>query len=101
MAVIVDAAVGVEVGQVDVWTVDDILNRVFPHSRLTHGYGIADALSLGNAMDKLPKYVRLVTIGVGSVTMGSAPSPEVLAAVPRAVRRVEALLDSAIYGDSA
>lgn len=61
----------------------------------SHGLGLADALELARSLGRLP--VRLVVIGVEAATLepGTALSPAVAAAVPRAVDAVLAELGHA------
>lgn len=58
----------------------------------THGLGIDDAVALADALGRLPE--RLVVIGVEGRAFGDGQrlSPEVAAAVPRVVERIEALV---------
>lgn len=48
----------------------------------THGAGLAEALALGSALDRLPR--RLVALGLepGSVAVGGPLSPEIVARLP-------------------
>ena len=54
----------------------------------THGFGLAEAVELARALDRLP--ARLVVIGVeiGTTEAGASLSPAVSAAVPEAVEQV-------------
>ena len=58
----------------------------------THALGLATAVGLGRALDRLPGRLVVIGVEVGSVDHGAALSPPVAAAVPRATEAVLALL---------
>ena len=59
----------------------------------THGLGLAEALELGRALDRLPARVDVVGIEAASMDDGAALSPAVAGAVDAAAERVLSLLD--------
>ncbi|MGB8020065.1 MAG: hydrogenase maturation protease [Candidatus Nanopelagicales bacterium] len=72
--------------------------RTDPGPTGTHGLGLAGAIELARALDRLPS--RVVVVGVEAIHFGhGAPlSAPVLAAVPRAVDAVLGLLRTGLAG---
>jgi len=66
----------------------------------THGLSLAEAISLGRALDRLPRRLTLYTIEVADVSMGDGLSPEVAVAVDRVVEQLAAELGAATEGRS-
>jgi len=91
--VLIDAAVGC--GAPGTVHVRDLREASAPPGRSTsnHGFGLAEAVALAEALGTLPKAIRLVAIEGASFAIGTAPSPAVIAAIPAAAAaaRVEAL----------
>jgi hydrogenase maturation protease len=63
-------------------------------ARGTHGFGVADAVELARALDRLPRRVDLVGVEGADLALGAPLSPAVVAAVPAAVQAVLALAGS-------
>jgi hydrogenase maturation protease len=64
----------------------------YGHDGSTHEWGLASALELARAMDRMPKQVVVVGIEVLDFTWGAALTPAVAEAIPVAVREVLHLL---------
>jgi hydrogenase maturation protease len=60
----------------------------------THGLGVAQAIELARALDRLPARVRVYGIEGKQFGIGSAVSPEVERAVEEVVQRVASSLSS-------
>jgi hydrogenase maturation protease len=58
----------------------------------THAFGIADALRLGQAVDRVPAHALGVAVEVADVGFGVGLSPAVAAVVPAAVREVRRMI---------
>ena len=73
----------------------DLREAPAPPGRSTsnHGFGLAEAVALAEALGTLPRAIRLVAIEGARVDIGAAPSPAVTAASPAAAAaaRAEAL----------
>jgi hydrogenase maturation protease len=90
--VVVDAAEGRPVGEVEAWLLDEAVEAALPEKGLSHAMGLREALLLGKALGKLPGFVRVVTVGVCPSEIGDAPSPEIAEAAGRAALLAEDLL---------
>lgn len=88
--IVVDAVVvGAPVGTVHVW--DGRQPPAFATAkRSTHGLGVAEAIALARALDRLPARLRVYGIEGNNFEMGNALSPEVEHAVEEVVRRIAA-----------
>lgn len=65
--------------------------RLFaPHS--THLLGVAEAVELARATDRLPAHLTLLGVEAQDFSFGGLPSPAVAAALPALARRVLAVL---------
>ncbi len=60
--------------------------------RSSHGFGLASALALAEAIGRLPSSVLLFTVEVGDCAPGAGLSPEVRHSLPEARRQLQALL---------
>ena len=60
----------------------------------THAMGVADAVELARAMDRLPSRLTVFGIEAADVTLGAAPSEAVVAAVDRLADEINELLGS-------
>jgi len=98
--VLVDGALGVAPGVVRSWTVEEALRRLVPHSGMSHMLGLGDALRLCQLLDRLPGYIRIVTIGIEVTLLGQPVSPRVLRSVDRAARTAERLLRCGVHPGS-
>ncbi|MFJ5547470.1 hydrogenase maturation protease, partial [Streptomyces sp. NPDC093225] len=61
-----------------------------PGRQSTHGLGLSEALRLGAALGRGPGRLIVYAVEGGDRSVGPGMTPEVVAAVPRVVRRVEA-----------
>jgi hydrogenase maturation protease len=96
---VIDAVVaGAPVGSVHVWD-----GRHPPQfataKRSTHGFGVAEAIELGRALDRLPARLRVYGIEGKNFEVGRAVSPEVQRAVEEVVHRIAAELRPAEQPD--
>lgn len=88
--IVVDAVVtGGSPGAIYRFDVHDPAAR-FPVSRSSHGWGVAEAVALGQVFQDLPPYLIIYGIAGKNFTLGDAISPAVAAAIPEAVRRITA-----------
>jgi hydrogenase maturation protease len=55
----------------------------------SHGWGVAEALALGNVFQELPPWLIIYGIEGKNFGPGQEVSPEVAAAIPELVRRIE------------
>jgi hydrogenase maturation protease len=87
--VLIDAAVGgAAPGEITVW---DACASPLPSGRFrrsTHSLGIAEAVELARALDRLPPRLTLYGIEGTCFDPGRRPSPEVVGAVERLARRI-------------
>lgn len=84
--VLVDALVsGGAPGTISLWNPDAPATAAPDYRCSTHVFGPAEAIELGRALDRLPERIRVYGIEASNFEIGGAPSPEVLAAVDRAV----------------
>lgn len=90
--VIVDAAIGPCLGQVDVWTLPQAKEAILPEKGISHILGLREALLLAEAMDLLPPFLRLVTVGVAETGLGVEVDARILKAADEAARTAERLL---------
>lgn len=97
--VIVDAAIGPSLGQVDVWTLPQAKEAILPEKGVSHILGLRDALLLAEAMDLLPPYLRLVTVGIGDTGLGTEVDARIFKAAGEAARTAERLLQEAAAKD--
>jgi hydrogenase maturation protease len=67
----------------------------------THAFGLASAVELSRALERLPDEVTVVGVEAGGFDHGAPLSPHVAAAVPSAVAAVLALLSGAPSSGSA
>jgi hydrogenase maturation protease len=69
-------------------------------STSSHGWGVAEALALGQALRELPP--RLIIYGIEGQTFGPGQevSLEVAAAIPEAARRIETEIQGWLKGES-
>lgn len=58
----------------------------------SHAFGLGEAVALSRALGRMPDRLTLVGIEAADVTVGAGLSPDVAAAVPRAVTRIRNLL---------
>jgi hydrogenase maturation protease len=88
-AVVVDAVLsGAAPGTVHIWDalIPELRNDMFRSS--THALGLADAVHLARALDRLPKKLTIYGIEAAHFIAGTPPSPEVLAGVERTVEHI-------------
>jgi hydrogenase maturation protease len=95
LAVVVDAAVGIEPGRVcSIELVRDGTVVARPGrpggAGGTHGAGVAEAVALGEVLDRLPGRLVVCTVGAADVGHGADLSPAVAAALPELVAAVRA-----------
>jgi hydrogenase maturation protease len=90
--IVIDAVVtGAPTGTVQVW--DGQRPPVFATSAgSTHGLGVAQAIELARALDRLPARLRVYGIEGKNFEIGSAVSPEVERAVEEVANRIAAEL---------
>jgi hydrogenase maturation protease len=88
-AVVVDAVLsGAAPGTLHIWDAlfPELGNDVFRSS--THAIGLADAVHLAQALDRLPEKLTIYGIEAAQFVPGTLPSSQVLAAVERAVEHI-------------
>lgn len=84
-ALIVDAVLsGADPGTLHIWDARtaELRNDVFRSS--THALGLADAIELARALDRLPKNLTIYGIEAAHFVVGTLPSSQVLAGIERA-----------------
>ena len=85
LAVVVDAvSSGAAPGTIHVWRDAREIARAAP-STGSHALGVADAVALGHALDRLPGTLVVVSVEVADTSPGHGLSPAVAAAVDAAV----------------
>jgi Ni,Fe-hydrogenase maturation factor len=94
--VIIDAALGPDVGQVDVWTLSEAKGSILPDKGVSHILGLREALLLAEVLDGLPSFFRLVTVGIGGADWGTEVDGRILLAVEQAAATAECLLEQAL-----
>ncbi len=62
----------------------------------THGAGLGDAVSLGRALDLMPRRLLLYAVEVADTDFGIGVSPDAAAAVPELVDEVAAMVDTSL-----
>lgn len=62
----------------------------------SHGFGLAEALALGERLDMLPRHIELYGIELGQALPGEAPSSAVQAAVDTLARQLAKILSAPI-----
>jgi hydrogenase maturation protease len=86
--ILIDAVVtGAAPGAVHVWD-GQHLPAFATSASSTHGLGVAQAIELARALDRLPARLRVYGIEGKEFAIGSAVSPEVERAVEDVVRRI-------------
>jgi hydrogenase maturation protease len=94
-AVVVDAVLsGAAPGTVHIWDAlsPELRNDVFRSS--THALGLADAVHLARALDRLPKKLTIYGIEAAQFVAGTPPSSQILAGVERTVEHIASHLAS-------
>ena len=88
LAVVVDGVTsGAEPGTIHVWRGDADLGRS-SRSNGSHSLGLADAVALGRAVQRLPRQLVVVGVEVGETSTGNELSPAVVANVEQAAELV-------------
>jgi hydrogenase maturation protease len=93
--VVVDAVLsGAAPGTLHIWDalIYELRSDVFRSS--THGFGLADAVHLARALDRLPKKLTIYGIEAEQFVVGTPPSPQVLAGVECALEHIASHLAS-------
>ena len=89
--ILIDAATcDAPAGAVSVWRANDEPLRPAISSTSTHGFGVAEAIELARALNRLPRSLLVYCIAGANFAMGSAPSPAVLSAVEKTAQDVAA-----------
>jgi hydrogenase maturation protease len=90
-AVVVDAVTGADVtpGRIRRWTGRDLETTAVVSS---HTLGLAQTFALGQALDRTPDELVVLTVDVADVDHGVGLTPAVTAAVPRLVNLIVAEL---------
>ncbi len=84
LAVVVDGVTsGAEPGTIHVWHGDAVLGRS-SRSNGSHSLGLADAIALGRAVQRLPRQLVVVGIEVQETSSGDELSPSVVGKVEQA-----------------
>ncbi len=65
----------------------------------SHGWGVAEALALGNVFQELPPWLIIYGIEGKNFGPGQEVSQEVAAAIPEAVRRIQGEIQKWLGGD--
>jgi hydrogenase maturation protease len=78
----------------------DELSSFTPDAQSAHGWGVAETLQLGRALDPALAHVRVTLIGIAGQDfgMGAALSPEVQKALAGVVERIEAEVQELLAG---
>lgn len=86
--IVVDAVVtGAPAGTVETWdTSRTLTTRKTPAT--THGFGVAEAIEIARALDRLPARLQVYGIEARQFEPGSEVSPEVAAGIQEVVRRI-------------
>jgi hydrogenase maturation protease len=93
---LIDAVVsGAAPGTVTVWDLNDAPRSAGVGPGSTHGFGIAEALTLARALDLLPPRLRIYGIEGRQFELGSPPDGAVAAAAERLAQRIARGLTSA------
>ena len=66
----------------------------------SHGWGLAEALALGQVFQELPPWLIIYGIAGENFDPGRGVSPKVAAAIPEAARRIEAEIQGWLKGES-
>jgi len=86
--IVIDAVVsGAPAGAVHVWDGQNLPTFAMS-AESTHGLGIAQAIKLARALNRLPSRLRVYGIEGKSFDMGSSVSPEVERAVEEVAKRI-------------
>jgi hydrogenase maturation protease len=100
LAVLVDAVVsGGKPGTIYRFDGAHRLPARFFRAASSHVLGLAEALELARALDRLPPRVLVVGVEAGDVSMGDGLSEAVASAVPRAADLMLELVDELHAGD--
>lgn len=87
--VIVDAVVtGRSAGTITAWDGKSAPVIGDRHRGSTHGFGVAEAVRLARALDRLPQTLTIYGIEGRQFGLSRAPSPEVVAAAERLARHI-------------
>ena len=89
VAVVVDAAVGLEPGAVVRCALEDLVES---NPVSSHELSLRQTVELGRALGRAPRSLAVVSVGVADTGHGEGLSPEVTAALPKALRVVRAVL---------
>jgi hydrogenase maturation protease len=88
--IIIDAVMtGAPAGTVQSWDGRQSLVSLSP-TISTHGFGVAEAIALAHALERLPNRLRVYGVEGRSFEPGAAISPEVMHGVEEVVRRIVA-----------
>jgi len=88
--IVIDAVLtGAPAGTVQTWDGRQSLGSSSP-TVSTHGFGVAEAIALAHALDRLPRRLRVYGVEGRSFESGAAISPEVMLGVEEVVRRIVA-----------
>ncbi|KAF0107011.1 MAG: hydrogenase maturation protease [Anaerolineaceae bacterium] len=79
----------------------DELAAFTPDAQSAHGWGVAETLQLGRALDPALAHVRVTLLGIvgKDFGMGAALSPEVQQALAEAAERIEAEVQELLAGE--
>lgn len=92
LIVIDAAALGEAPGHLQVFTDEAMDHRLTTQARTVHEVSLADLMDMARLTDSLPRQRALIGIEPGRIGWGETLTPEVAAAVPRAVAAVRTLL---------
>lgn len=93
-AILVDSIrSGARAGTIQLLTPDQ-LETIGAGAGSAHGWGVAEALALGQRLvpESMPLEIRILGIEAGDLTLGQKLSPEVEMALPEAARLIEQLV---------
>jgi len=102
MAILVDAVLGgpcVVPGSLLLFNPED-LESFSSAAGSAHGWGVAETLKLAETLgrDDIPKQIRILGIAAAQVDLGLEMSPEVRAAIPAAVEKLQELVVEMLDG---
>ncbi len=92
LAIVVDAVcIGAEPGTIHDLTIDDVAHlQAVPTATSSHYAGLADAIALGQTLNRLPATLRILGIEPGDLRPGFGLSPAVAASMEELEAKVRA-----------
>jgi hydrogenase maturation protease len=79
---------GAAAGHITWWDAEEAPIRMDSFRRSTHALGVAEAIELARALNRLPSRLRIYGIEGRRFDPGAVPSPEVAAAVEAVTQQI-------------